>query len=183
MSLLGSVVSLFTGGVTGLLGVVVQRGFDIANKAQDIKLASINNDHAIKMKETDGKLMAQEWAARTQVVSIESDAKKDVAESEAFKESMWKEPDRYSKPSDSKALVALDFIRGIIRPGLTIYLCAIVTLMYLEMRAMIAMKDVMLSVDVFSVYELIVNTVLYLFTTVVLWYFGTRNKGKQPGEK
>lgn len=182
---LGVVTSIMSGGLTGILGAGLQRFADFKNKQQDIEILKLKGSQDLAMRELDGKLMNQEWANRLQVTSVEAEARKDVADSEAFKAAMWKEPDRYSaKGTQSGWLVALDVFRGIIRPGLTLYLCALTTMMYLECQALIKTYGmVMDSNQVFDIYSLIINTVLYLTTTAVLFWFGTRNKGKQPGTK
>lgn len=78
-------------------------------------------------------------------------------------------------------LVALDVLRGVIRPGLTVYLCAITTLVYLEARGILAAAGASLNpTQALAVHDLIVSTILYLTTTTVLWWFGTRNSERPP---
>jgi hypothetical protein len=180
---LGTVASsILGGGVTGLFGVAVQRIFDYKNKHLDIEANEKKYAHEINSKRVDAEIMQQEWAARTRVAEIEVEGRSDVAQSEAFSKS-FNEPVRYSesvKPSKGQGwmLVILDFIRGIVRPGLTIYLCVVTTMIYLQAHALLGT-----GVDPKEALELvkmIVGTELYLCTTCVLWWFGTRNKGAAP---
>lgn len=173
------ITSILSGGLTGILGAGVQRIADYFNKKQDIKIMELKFAQDEKMRRIDIEMLDKEWAARNSIAVTEGNAKIDVAESAAFAESMKMEPQRYSKATDSIWLVILDFIRGIVRPGLTIYLAVLTTMMYFELQTLKSFSDMLVSTDVFSVYEMIINTILYLFTTVVLWYFGVRNKGKQ----
>jgi hypothetical protein len=183
---LGSVVS---GGVTGILGVVVQRIADFKNKQLDLKgkeldiqLAEKNNAHEREMRKIDAEIVAQEHAARTQIALTEATAKTDVAETKAFASS-FNEPIRYSEkvqPNSGQGwmLVILDFIRGTVRPGLTIYLSILTTLVYVKASAQ--MDRALDGIQYFKVLESIIDTIMYLNTTCVLWWFGTRNRGKPP---
>jgi len=172
LSFLGSV---FSGGVTGLLGVVFQRWFDFLKVKQELEMKRMNFAHEANMKRIDGELMAQEWAARTQVA--------------AFAESFKMEPKKYSQkvdvsPSAGLWLVFLDVVRGIIRPGLTIYLCIVTTMVYFEAKAIVAGLGATFSVaQALNIHELVVSTILYLTTTVVLWWFGSRNSQSAPRSK
>ncbi len=180
---MGIFESILSGGLTGLLGVVVQRIADYKNKQLDIQISREKNEHDIKMREVDALIMAQEWAARTQVATIEAESKMDVADSAAFASS-FNEPVRYSegvKPTKfaGSMLILLDFIRGIVRPGLTIYLCVLTTMIYFQAKNLIGE-----GLDPLKAYDLlneIVGTVLYLTVTCLLWWFGVRNKAKKLG--
>jgi hypothetical protein len=116
--------SIFGGGATGLLGILAQRWADYQNRKLDIELQKTKNDHEVKMREADAAILAQEWAARTKVAEVESEGRKDVADTQAFAQSFQMEPQRFSeavKPTKGQGwvLVLLDAFRGLIRPGLT----------------------------------------------------------------
>lgn len=198
LELIGVGISgILSGGATGLIGVGLQRLFDFLNKKQDLAIKKEEWEHEERMIEANAKVSAQEWAARTHVAQVEADGRRDVADAQAFGESFKLEPTRYSegmaapeggawaqfvKGAGWLLMVVLDAIRGIVRPGLTLYLCWIATQMYNESRAVLAIIDPATQSDtVVKVYAQIVFTLLYLFTTCVLWWFGTRNRGKPPG--
>lgn len=174
--------SIFTGGATGIIGVIAQRWADYKNRQLDIELQRSKQEHEINMRKVDAEIMAQEWASRTKVAEVEAGASMDVAESEAFAESYRMEPAVYSdkvKPTRGQAwmLVVLDFLRGSIRPILTLYLSIISTLVYLEAQKHYG------NITPQEAYELmknIIGTIMYLWVTIVLWWFGTRNKSKSP---
>lgn len=187
--------SVFAGGATGIIGVVAQRYADYKNKQLDLQLLDKKNSHEIDMRNADAAIMAQEWAARTRVADIaagqakvvaktEADAAVDVADAEAFEKSFTLEPLKYSEgvtytKNQGWLMVIADAVKGIVRPGLTVYLCAITTSIYLDAKALMALKEVS-STQAYDLVMLITRTVLYLTVTCVLWWFGTRNKGKQP---
>lgn len=184
--MLGILGSIFSGGITGLLGVAFQRFFDFLKVKQEIAMKKLDHEHEANMRRIDGELMAQEWAARTQVATIEATAKETVAAETSFAASFGMEPKQYSEratigPVTGFLLVLLDFVRGIVRPGLTIYLCAITTLIYVEARTIMAGVS-FTSADAINVHDHIISTILYLTTTCVLWWFGTRHSQKPPGK-
>jgi hypothetical protein len=168
---LDAITSIFAGGATGLFGAALQRFFDF-------KIMKANHSHEIEMRKVDADIMRQEWAGRVKVAETEGEAKVEVVEGQAFSESMFKEPERYSDTNFSPAqrwlMVLLDFFRGMVRPGLTVYLCVITTLMYLSARAMVPAEVPVQSA--LALIERIQAEILYVTSTVVFWWFGTRNK-------
>lgn len=190
---MGALLSILSGGATGLLGMTLQRTFDglfgWLKAKQEIQLAEVKGKQELAMKEADAKIMAQEWAGRTQVAQAEAAGKEAVSANEAFAQSLFKEPERYSKteilPNNwwgwtmQGLLVLLDVVRGLVRPALTVYLCYITTSIWFEVRHLANGED--LSPDqVIGILTLVVDTILYLTTTCVTWWFGTRNKQEPP---
>ena len=184
LELLGTVFgSIFSGGATGIIGVVAQRFADFKNKQLDLQLEKQRGELELAKRDKDAQIMAQEWAGRTQVAKIEGDAAQQVADAAAFAASYKLEPERYATGELSGGqrwlMVLLDLLRGSVRPLLTIYLCALTTMVYVQARGLLAKEDL----DVTQVLELekmIVGTILYLTTTIVLWWFGTRNAQSAP---
>lgn len=182
--MLAFIGSIFSGGITGLLGVGVQRFFDFLKVKQELEIRKIDHEHEVNMRRIDGELMAQEWSARTQVATIEATAKETAASEASFAASFGAEPQQYSArakigPVAGFLLVLLDFLRGVVRPGLTVYLCAITTMIYFEARTIMSAAAFSTG-EAIRVHELIVSTILYLTTTCVLWWFGTRNRQRPP---
>ncbi len=70
----------------------------------------------------------------------------------------------------------LDFIRGSIRPGLTIYLCVLTTLIYVQTRTLIG--TAMPPDQAAAIVKEIISTVLYLCSTTVCWWFAIRGGRK-----
>lgn len=187
-SLLGILGSIVSGGMTGILGVGVQRIADYFNKKQDLKKMELQFAHEANMKQIDAQIMVQEYEQKAKIVVAEGEARVAEADAEAFAVSFNQEPKKYSVgtktgPIANSFLVALDVIRGLVRPGLTIYLCAVTTLIYLEAKTIMATIEVFTADQAIDIHNMIVATILYLTTTCVLWWFGTRNKQKPPQTK
>lgn len=183
MDIFSGIASIFGGGLTGLVGSVTQRIFEYKSKKLDIELQKEKFANDIALKRVDAELMAQEWAARTKVADVEATAKMDVADSEAFATALTSEPQRYSDVThltdkQNWLMVLLDFMRGAIRPGLTIYLCALTTAIYFQAKFLLRSNDITVE-QAYDLVTQIIDTILYLTTTCVLFWFGTRNKAKQ----
>lgn len=185
LDLIGTALgSILGGGATGLLGVIIQRIADHKNKQLDIEIQKQKFEQERALRELDAKIMEQEWAARTRVAQAEAEGQREVADANAFAMSYKLEPQQYSarvRPGKAGTflLVLVDCLRGIVRPGLTVYLCVLTTLIYSQAVALIDKED-LTNDEALDIEKLIVNTILYLTTTCVLWWFGTRNRGPSP---
>lgn len=185
MNFFDAITSVFTGGLTGLIGVGLQRFADYKNKQLDLQLEKQKYEHEICLKEADAKIMQQEWAARTQIAQVEAESKESQADSQAFAISLGDAP-RYSEKvtstiSQSWVLLCLDVFRGIIRPALTVYLCVLTTWIYMEAKTIvIAQGEALKDGEASALLKSIVATVLYLTTTCTLFWFGTRQKNAPP---
>lgn len=179
MDILNLVTSVFGGGITGLVGSITQHILEFKTKKLELEANRDKYAHEESMVKAEAEVLAQEWAARTKVAEIESAAKVETADSAAFAAS-FNEPARYAEHVTDKQnwfMVGLDVLRGMVRPCLTLYLCAITTLLYLKAERLIPAG--LSSEQALGLVDQIINTILYLTTTCVLWWFGTRNKQKQ----
>jgi len=187
----GTLSSVLSGGLTGLLGVAIQRYADF--KAEQIKLEASrllygHNENILRLNLEGAR---QEWAGRVQVAQEEGDAKRDVADSQAFAASFRSEPLRYTEGIRAPGgrigaagwlmMAFTDMVRGCVRPALTVYLCILTTLIYYEASGLIDEFGLKLGVvEASAIIKRIIDTILYLTTTCVLWWFGTRNKESAP---
>lgn len=178
-------LAILSGGATGLLGIVFQRVFDHWKQKQELDKIKAIHAHELAMKKADAEIMAQEWAARTKVATIEGETAREVADAQAFAASLTSEPLRYSEgvkvgKLGAFLLVVADVARAIVRPGLTIYLAWVSTAIYLQsVRTLTLINATVNQQMLVKLHEQIVLTLLYLFVTCVLWWFGTRNKAPQ----
>jgi len=184
MNILGLITSAFGGGLTGLIGGAVDKIYEFKTKKLEIEQNRERYAHEVNMRKADAEIMAQEWTARTKVADIEATAKVDAEDSKGFAVSLASEDKNYLdyldklNPKQDWFFVILEFIRGIIRPALTLYLCFITTVIYFK-AARLLNADIILPGMAYDLVTQIINTVLYVTTTCVLWYFGTRNHEKK----
>lgn len=185
LSLIGTVFSgILAGGATGILGVAFQRFFDYLHVKETLKKEKQQQDFELEKRRIDIQVTQAEWAGRVKVADTEASAAKDVAESNAFAASLFKEPERYSTGTTTAGqqwvLVLLDALRGSVRPLLTIYLCVLVTMLWIEARTIVGKEDLS-TAEAVQLMQTIVGSIIYVWTTCTLWWFGTRNRQKQPG--
>lgn len=163
-------LSLLSGGLTGLIGKGVERYFDHKAAKLQAEIEDRKFTHQIELQKMAGQ------------------AAVDVEDSKAFKASLESNfVDKYYEgkysPTQRWLMVFLDFCRGFIRIGLTAYLCILTTLIYIKAEKVMSL-DVMLPGMAYDLTTLIINTILYLTTLACCWQYGSRgadspvNKGK-----
>ena len=173
--------SIVSGGATGLFGVAVQRYFDLKNKSIELEFEVKKFGHEIDMRKIDAEIMQKESEAKIQVAELNAQAAESVADAQAFAAS-FQEPKSFAQDhavtkNQGWAIITLELIRGLVRPGLTVYLCVITTLIYFQAYNLLKSEGVQMDISsALKLTELVVGTILYLTTTCVLWWFGTRNK-------
>lgn len=194
LALLGGLLSsVMSGGATGLLGILIQRFFDAKSKSQDIEVIALNHKNALDLKEMEIKTVAREWEGREAVAQREAEgvaaqaqadehAREVEADSANYGRSIDNDKATYSAPDAQKKnkwlammMGSVDFIRGITRPALTMYLVVLTHIMFNWARQIAAEKGVTLTaVEVKEIIMTIITTLLYLATVAVVWWFGTR---------
>jgi hypothetical protein len=181
MSILDTLLSVASGGVTGLVGTAVQSIFQYQSKKLDIELEKQKGLNELEERKLDIQMQAQEWASRTQIAQVTAQGEVDKADAETLAESYKLEPQQYSEKSllthmQNWLFVLVDTFKALIRPSLTVYLCTIVTIIYIQTRGLINTNQS----DSFALLEKLINTILYITTSVILWWFGSRGtKSKQ----
>ena len=157
------ITDLMFGGLTGLIGGIAQKVADYKTKKLEIELQDKKAAAEIAMRKVDAEILQQEWTARTKVSEMET--------ASADFQASHNEPKLYSenvKPTQKQGwlLVLIDFLRGFVRPFLTLYMCVVVTILYLRTDGG--------TVNAQS----IVDTILYLATMSCSWWFGSRTTSK-----
>jgi len=180
------ITSIISGGITGLFGASITHYFDYLNKKLDVQSQDSKQKNEITLREMDSHIMQLEWQARNEIAVTESDSRVEVADSEAFKAALTSEPKLYSNPSkysrlQNTIMVFVDSIRGLIRPVLTVYLCGVTTAVYMQAGQIIKAQPLSVDQSV-EVYTQISSTILYLTTTCVLFWFGSRTKEKSKSK-
>ena len=175
-SVLGAV---FSGGATGLLGIGIQRWFDFKNRQQDIEITKLQLANAIE-------LAKMETERATRVAEMDMEARFVEADAAVMQASFRHDSASYLNPEAQRRkgfigafvtlLMALvDFLRGILRPGMTAYLCGLVTVMFFWVQSTSERYGMNLTPEqAFQMMMQIIATILYAFTVSTTWWFGTR---------
>lgn len=185
--ILGTLLTgVLSGGATGLIGVLIQRYFDHKSKAQDLEQLRMQLDNAKELARIEGE-------RSTRVAEIDMEARFAEADASVMQASFAHDAASYLAPDAQRrkgwvgATVTLllglvDFMRGILRPGMTAYLCWLTTIMFFWVRELAVQHGLTLTAEqVMSLMVQIIATILYVFTTCALWWFGARPPKQRGG--
>ncbi len=162
--LLGFGMSILTGGATGLLGTAISGVIDYFQGRQ-------RHAQELDLRRLDIELAQAEASGAERVAAIEAEGERDRAEWEAMTASYREAGARWSRPGDGVLIQLVDFVRGMTRPVLTWGLVALVGAIYFLLASADAHAE--------KLQPRIVETVLYLATAAVLWWFGQRQIEKR----
>lgn len=159
---------LISGGVTGLIGSVVSNITDYFEQRR-------KNEHEKELRKLDIQEMQQEYEARKQITAQKTDA-------DTMQSSYKHDARSYSKDVDIKSvwlktmLVFVDFVRGMVRPALTLFLIWLVWDTRQEVQMIIdqAGLDALSPEKAIGIYTAVVEMILFLASTAITWWFGTR---------
>ena len=167
-TLLNLGTSILTGGATGLLGTAVSGVIDFFQARQ-------RHDQEMDLRRLDIELAKAEAEGALTRAAVEAEAERERAEWEALEASYRQAARRWSRPGEGWVMQLVDAVRGLTRPALTWSLFALVGAIYF-----------LLGASEFTAEPLrprIVETVLYLFTAAVLWWFGARQIEKRHAHR
>lgn len=192
LTILGSV---FSGGITGVIGTVVTKFFDLRQRAQDIEVLNIQNTHELAKMDKHADIARIEAEGAFAVADANARGLTEQADGAAFAASFKMEPKRYAADASfpdrwygrvlqavtSTMMFFLDFFRGLMRPGLTTYLAVVCTLIWWTLLGLLDRYGINIPADkLVQAVFLGFATLLYMFTACGMWWFGTRPKQKAP---
>lgn len=193
----GILASVFSGGATGLIGVGLQQFFAYKQKQQDIEIVKLNLENSLQLAKVETERVQMKSQGELQVARVVADGATDVAKEatlqdqeeaavRTFEASIESDSAKYTPVDAFKVdnwatkagtfmLAFVDAVRGLTRPGLTLYLCGLTSAMFYWSSTLAAQQGVTLDgTQVLAVIQQIMSTVLYVFTTAMVWWFGSR---------
>ena len=189
------------GGVTGLIGSVVGGIFKYKTMKAQIELKKAEHSHEMNMVKAESDAMIAEAKANIAITRAQVEGAVDLKDAEAYVASQ-KEGNKqlFSSAWVNKLfsvqgkwqiitlplamLVATlfgftDFLRGVIRPVLTIYLCGATTwVTHMAWTIMQANQVGLTSAEASAIFIQVVSIVTYLTVSCVTWWFGDRRIAK-----
>ena len=184
----GGAISGILGGITGLVGTWMK-------SRHEARMAEVRRQERADERAHEASMMKMEHDNAIAVADIQRQESADRTAGVAHAQSYKMEPKRFSEGMTfpdtfigrrvheivSFLMFALDFFRGLMRPGLTVYMAILVTMIYWEMQALLETLNVTFDGgQALITVQLIVNTILYLFTTAFVWWYGDRNRAAPP---
>jgi hypothetical protein len=176
--------SVMSGGATGLLGIALQRFADHKAKKLDIEIVKLNHENALQLATIESERLRARLDTDLQKDRVEAETETHKSDNQLVEASYQHDQATYlAKDAQKQSQFAIvlmtlvDFMRGVLRPGMTAYLCVLVTYMFLWVRSLAESYGALLSpADTYAVMKSIVDTILYVFTSVSVWWFGSRPK-------
>lgn len=177
--------SLFGGGITGVVASIFTKYTEYKNQKRA-------DAHEIKMAEVERETMILEQKGKIKIAVEESEAAKDVAETEAEVKGYLADAEMFetSHESDKASYVTgkvkgtvfttylftiVDALRGSVRPLITYYIAFVLTWMAAKVYGIANETEGGLSPEqAFMLLKQIIAALIYIGTTVILWWFGTR---------
>ena len=156
--MLDTLLSILTGGATGLLGTAISAGIGYFERRQ-------RHQQEFDLRRLDLEITRAESESAERVAAIEAESAENAAALRAIETSHRSAGVRWSR-GDSTWFVFVDVVRGLIRPVLTLGFLALAAAIYFRL-------PIDPSADVGA---RLIDTILYLATTTTLWWFGTRPK-------
>ena len=175
------------GGILGLAGTAFKTW-------QERKDRESQRDHDLKMRELDqadmrleAELLLKQTATETQgqlaLAQTEADAERDVAAAHLQAASYKQDKATYSKVDKLSGwwgafwqgmLALVDMVRGFMRPAITLYLLVICSVIAWELYDLVEAMETLLPTQAWPLFQQVVNAIIFLCTTSVTWWFGSR---------
>ena len=169
----GAISSLLTGGATGIIGSVVSNVTDFMEQRR-------KNQHELELRKLDIQEMEKEYEYRKDVTAQKTQAEAQAISYEHDSRS-YTSGMKIKSPWLKAPLVLVDLVRGLVRPALTVFLIFLVWNTFSEVQKVVneAGMDALKPQEALGIYASVVDMILYLASTAVTWWFGTRPRSQQ----
>ncbi|KAF0198418.1 MAG: hypothetical protein FD166_1471 [Bacteroidetes bacterium] len=175
------------GVATGFLGTIL-------TSFTNLKTQKLKNEHELKMRNFDIQERKQEAELQIAVETARTEAAIDTAEAAAYTASLQTanldvltaEKLQVLSQTGGRAGKILSFLMGLvdtfrasIRPGLTVYLVVLTTILTFKAIEILSVKQSLLSPEqARELFNQVSDVIIYLTISVVTWWFGDRRTAK-----
>jgi len=194
-------IETILGGVTGLIGNVVGGWFKLKERKLDLDIHKMNNEHELSMLKAETQAMIMEAKANIKITQAQVEGAIDIKDAEAFMQSQTEGNKNLFSNKWIDALMGItgwwrlitlplasiiaflfglvDFLKGLIRPALTLYLCGVTTWVTWMAWEIMQLDGISLSaIQAVSIFNDTTSIVTYLTVSCVTWWFGDRRMAK-----
>lgn len=191
------IADILTGGTSGLLGSVVGMVGGIITSGQNRKQQVIKNEHEIALgklelqsmiKEAELNLKATETEVQGEIAKIDAETYKQAIKDQ-FKDQLSDDSLKLLLSSDKKfarvmgiILASLkgfnDFLKGFIRPALTVYLVTLTVYITGIIFKGRSMYETIGADGAEEIIKYVIYNILFLTNMVVTWWFQNRQQSK-----
>lgn len=172
-----------SGGIFGILGALFKHGLEVYQETkreqQSLLLLKENNLHELAMADKQAALMQLEAKNALKLADVNVTGEVERAAYGALEASYEADKATYSAAPTSPWLIAVDVVRGMIRPSLTLYFAIFLTVLtimvYTNLPESVYTDQKFLSATFYR----LVDALIFLGTSAVGWYFAARPSTKQ----
>jgi len=159
-----SIISLLGGGLTGVVGSAI-------SKYSEYKVKKLEFENKVTMAEISAKSAKLETESQERVAALSAESEAQRSQDQVLSASYEADSAKYTGD-----VGFVDFVRGTMRPAITLYLIGLTTWVALILYNLVHEMngEAFLHEEVFPLWQQVVSLVLYLTTTAVTWWFGTR---------
>jgi hypothetical protein len=199
-------IETILGGVTGLLGNLVGAYFKYKDAQIQVDLQKAKFQHELAMVSAETQAMIMESKANIAITRANVEGAIELEDAKAYAISqqegnknllgqdwitkMLAVEGKYAKPLAVGAAVIIatafgfaDWLKGILRPGLTLYLTGVSTwVTYKAYEILTANQAVLGTAQSVAIFSNAVDVVTYLTVSCVTWWFGDRRLSKRYAE-
>lgn len=134
-------------------------------------------EHQHKMATLEQEELKLEIERDTKIAEVDALKAMEVSADAALGASFVNDKRAYSSSGQSKWFVFVDVLRGIIRPSLTFYSALLMTYIAVKLHNLNQTTLTQVNPDtVWLLYVEVVQAIIFVSTTVILWWFGSRPK-------
>lgn len=157
-----------TGGITGVIGSVFT-GI-MAYKEKGAQRA-----HEKQMRDLDIQERKAEAEISLKQVEAETEGQIAMGELQAFNTSLSSDQARYATGANEHwAFVIVDVIRGLMRPALTVGLSYALCQVIFDVIEALGGWEVVVAAQGMSIVNDLIQSLIYVTTTAIVWWFGSR---------
>ena len=145
---------------------------------RELDQADMRLEADLLLKQTETETQGQLALAQ-----VEADAARDVMAGQVQAASYKQDKATYAKIHQLSGwwgafwqgmLALVDMVRGFMRPAITLYLLVICSVIAWELYDLVEAMETLLPTQAWPLFQQVVNAIIFLCTTSVTWWFGSR---------
>lgn len=162
------------GSLIGWLGGAANRWIDLKNRDKDIEALKLNHEYELAKLDKEREFMLAEYQQRTQIATIEGEAKVEEAGYDALTAS-------YSNDKATYGNAWVDGVRGVVRPILTLLFFILSCIVFGIVAQYVWVRGVPLTNDqLYELFKYCIYWVLFQASVCVGWWFAMRPGSRPP---
>lgn len=161
---MNTIIDLFT---SGGFGAIIGTFGSWLTKREERQTLQMQWDHEFRINEFNASHALKQDESKRETIVIQGDIEVKNTEALAFKDSL-------KVAAINTGSLFVDGVRGLMRPTITVFLLVMNTILALKIHALVGGLQNLSETQVFELYQNIIMQLLFLTSTAVTWWFGSR---------